>query len=100
MPTKERRLAELSRMNRPISFMVKKQYGELQYVKLRSGFTVKRTHSGEFIVTGRCYLREAEFSIEKYGRVKHINRKEDFRIRSYRIDRIIPRTIEFSSVHF
>lgn len=89
MPTISRRIKELAKDHKQISFVARTGDGELQTVILKSP-SVRKTAEGNMIVTGRSVLREIEHD-QRTGR-RARRKPEDFQIRSFRIDRIIPNT--------
>jgi hypothetical protein len=98
MPTIERRIRDAAWRDRKISFLVETPTSEsgipVQSVMMKD-FVVKKTADGHRIVQGRDLAKERQQDFLQ-GRIiqKGAHRKKaETVVRSYRIDRIVPRTL-------
>jgi len=98
MPTIERRIKEAAWLKRKISFLVDTPTSEsgipVQSVIMKD-FVVKKTHDGHKIVQGRDLAKERQQDVIQNRSIRKgaHRRKDETVVRSYRIDRIIPRSL-------
>ena len=98
MPTIARKIKEAAFKNKRISFLVETPTSDsgipVQSVMMKD-FVVKRTRNGSTIVQGRDLAKELQQDVLQNRSVasgQH-RRKTQTVVRSYRVDRIIPRSL-------